>query len=979
MTTRILSFLLLAFATWLLASCGAGGAPPGGGSSGPAPVVVTVSPVSVYVQVGTQRQFTATVQGGGGTSGVTWSVPAGAGYGTIDQNGLYTAPLALPVPSTVDVRATSQVDPTKFATASVQLVAGTVWGQLPVAFQVRTRGNWQSNVAPVTAGIPLPRGVHSDVNQLRVQQQGGANVPAQFEVLSRWGDGSIRWVLCDFMADLSAGTGIGNYQLNNGGSGTAPAGNLNVVNGANDITVSTGLLNFRVSKTGFRLFESIQIDRDNNGQVNDECLDTAALKGAVVVDGATEYTMNRTAPTRIEVEQTGPIRATVLVEGRHQDAGSNTILDYVCRITAWANLPFVRVQYSFKNMAGHGVAAGTVGAAQAQVAAYATADALNVDLPFDFGATNPFALFGGSAGAHTITAMSGVEYAELYQDYTGAHDASDANNPQPAGSADGSSDPLSNAWATQNDSQITYAFSGKITDTGDHSPGWVQMVGSDLRVTAVLRDFWQMYPKCIRVQANGLLRMGVWPDAAASDLQVFAGAMRTHELLYSLERAGSSSVPIATGRYNLLNDPPLGVCNPRHYRASQVFGDIGVTDELLSDVSQYVATAQGHVSAYLTEVIDHMGDILFDRTDGNGTATGHEYGMWHYGDGKTFAPADMWSNNDWEISRACISWFAASGNVNLWRLGDETARHFRDVVVMHSDIGTRFDYTEGGNPAVSGGKASNLGKTRNAPNNKQHDLGHYNGGANHLDVFKGAFLAEHYLLTGDRLSLDVLKECFTYLRGCWKRHFDAGNGGVDSTMTAPTTWLSNGLHIAAAYVMANGLNDSAAAPMATYVFNTVRTRQTTPTPYDPAGRGFADSSGNFRAWELGHMAEALEYSQFALDNNNIQIYILDLMNWLLGTNAQVYLGHLVPPQYGEFAESPGGMTDFGGPNLMIGAGYVGAWRESGSANWRSIAANLLSAQNPKIDAGTIGDDGIRHRTFAQFFRGGPMLLGALMN
>ena len=52
-----------------------------------------------------------------------------------------------------------------------------------------------------------------------------------------------------------------------------------------------------------------------------------------------------------------------------------------------------------------------------------------------------------------------------------------------------------------------------------------------------------------------------------------------------------------------------------------------------------------------------------------------------------------------------------------------------------------------------------------------------------------------------------------------------------------------------------------------------------------------------------------------------------------------------------------GTVDFGAPNLMIGAGFAGAYRASASSNWRTSATNLLIAQNPNIAIGTIGDDG----------------------
>lgn len=975
--------LILLTGLVFLAACGAGGNPPGG-SAQPTPIVVSVSPVSVQVQLGTQRQFTATVQGGGsgGPGGVAWTVAGGAGNGTIDTNGLYSAPVGMPGNPLVSVVATSQADPTVSATASVLLTVAPVFGAFPIRFSVKSQNGWQAVNAPVTVGVPLPPALQGDVNALRVQTQAGAvNVPAQFRIMSRWPDNSLRWVLVDFMADLSGTGGVGNYQLNNGGTGSAGTTNLVVNNLASTIEVRTGNLNFTVSKTAFRLFESIQVDRDNDGQVDDECLNTAVARGVVITEGANQFRMDQIAPTRIVVEEQGPVRATIVVEGVHRNTTlAQNKLNFIVRITAWANLPLVKVSYSFRNMTGHGVATASASAAAAQLAQVTTADAVEFDLPLQLNTATAGALIGGSPATHAAQTLTGAEFMDMQQGYTGTHDANDPNNPQPpgfnVGTGDGSSDPLQNVWPDQGDAMIAYALTGKLSASGQKAPGWMQVTGNQLRATVAVREFWQQYPKQLRMQADGTMRVGLWP-AGTWPLQVFAGAMKTHEMLIGLDRVGSTDANLAGIYANILGDPPLAVQAPKHNAATNVYGEIGVTDDLLTSVADIIPAAQAAVTNHLADLVTQYGDILFDRTDGNGTSTGHEYGFWNWGDGKTHLPGAGWENNDWEISRCALTWFAASGNVGMWKLFDATARHFRDVDVIHADIGLRFDYTEAGNPAVSGGKASQQGKTRYSPNNKQHDLGNYHLGENHLDVFKGAFLAEHYLLTGDQLSLDVLKEIYTYLRASWKRFFDAGNGGVDSTMTCPTTWLSNALYIAMAYEVANGLNDASAVTMRNYVLNAVRDRQDTTSPNDPSGNGFSDSTGFFRAWQIGHMAEALEYTRANSNDAGLDAVIERAMNWLLGTNAGVYMGNLTPAQFGKFYESPGGSVDFGAPNLMIGAGYVGAFRASGNVNWQNATQSLLVAQDPNIDPVTIGDAAIRHSTFAQFFRAGPYMLGCL--
>ncbi len=76
-------------------------------------VTVTVTPATVTVAPSKTQQFTAAVTGTNKT--VTWTVSSGGG--TIDTNGLYTAPAAAGGPYTVT--ATSAADKTKTGTATV--------------------------------------------------------------------------------------------------------------------------------------------------------------------------------------------------------------------------------------------------------------------------------------------------------------------------------------------------------------------------------------------------------------------------------------------------------------------------------------------------------------------------------------------------------------------------------------------------------------------------------------------------------------------------------------------------------------------------------------------------------------------------------------------------------------------------------------------------------------------------------------------
>src|SRR6202171_4432222 len=91
-------------------------------------VVVTVTPASISVVTGATQQLTASVVGTSNTA-VTWTVQGGGcsalACGTIDGNGLYTAPSAVPSPDTVTVTATSSADPSKTASTSVAIYSSS--------------------------------------------------------------------------------------------------------------------------------------------------------------------------------------------------------------------------------------------------------------------------------------------------------------------------------------------------------------------------------------------------------------------------------------------------------------------------------------------------------------------------------------------------------------------------------------------------------------------------------------------------------------------------------------------------------------------------------------------------------------------------------------------------------------------------------------------------------------------------------------
>lgn len=93
--------------------------PPDSASKG-----VTVTPATATIRAGGNEAFAATVSGLTNNT-VTWSVNSidggNSSVGTIDANGMYTAPATLPTPNTVTVTATSTDDTTQKGNSSATL------------------------------------------------------------------------------------------------------------------------------------------------------------------------------------------------------------------------------------------------------------------------------------------------------------------------------------------------------------------------------------------------------------------------------------------------------------------------------------------------------------------------------------------------------------------------------------------------------------------------------------------------------------------------------------------------------------------------------------------------------------------------------------------------------------------------------------------------------------------------------------------
>src|SRR5688572_26358720 len=95
---------------------------------------------------------------------------------------------------------------------------------------------------PVRLGVAFPRGVVSASADWALTNGSGHVIPVQTTIVDRWGDGTVRWLLVDFQADISS-TAAALYTLR---VGDAPSelDTIVIIPGDETLEISTGAATF---------------------------------------------------------------------------------------------------------------------------------------------------------------------------------------------------------------------------------------------------------------------------------------------------------------------------------------------------------------------------------------------------------------------------------------------------------------------------------------------------------------------------------------------------------------------------------------------------------------------------------------------------------------------------------------------------------------------------------------------------------------
>ena len=613
-----------------------------------------------------------------------------------------------------------------------------------------------TTAAVTTWGTPWPKGVVPANQSFALKSADGADVPLQSWPTAYWPDGSLKWSAHAIAVDAPAES----YTLGPG-TATAPARPVTVKNEKLYVDVDTGVIRTRIRKSGSEVVSQIW-----RGDV------LIAHKGVLVnlkqdkiaedeVGGAVREQYESDIQ-KVTVEQAGPVRAVVKVEGRHKSRRGQTWLPFSVRLYFVAGAENVRMVHTFvydrdgqkDYVAGLGV---------------------RFSVPMRDAAYDRHVRFVGEGHGAVSEAVKGI--TGLRRDPGAAVRAAQIAGtklPDPATWDQRVTTRLQYIpeWGDYSLSQLT-ADGFTVRKRTKKGYGWIS-VDQDKRASGLgyvggvsggfafgLRDFWQRHPTQldIRNAATEEAEVTVWlwsPAAGAMDTRFYHDGMGQDtypEQLEGLNITYEDYEPAFGTPYGIARTSELTFwaleATPSAARLGDLADQVRTPPQLINPVDQLVSTrvfgglftpVDRSVPAKKS-IEDHL-DFLFDYYRGQ-VESRHWYGFWDYGDIMHTFDEDRlvwrydvggyaWDNS--ELSPDLWLWYAflRSGRADIFRFAEAMTRHTGEVDVYHL------------------GQWAGLGT--------RHGVQHWADSAKQQRISTAVYRRFYYYLTADERTGDLLSE-----------------------------------------------------------------------------------------------------------------------------------------------------------------------------------------------------------------------------
>lgn len=624
--------------------------------------------------------------------------------------------------------------------------------------RVVNAARWIDGVSPVrdegqSFGLAWPRGTISNTHRFGGRRTDGTPVAVQSWPLAYWPDGSIKWSGHALAAGAAAGSdGIEIIP----GMRVPATAQLRVIDEPAAVAVRVGETTWRVPRRGTALVSAV----DRAGSTFAENLQLVARRQDAASSEEAETVATASFVSRIDqvsVEQRGPLRAVIKIDGVHTDAHREW-LPFSVRLYFTAGSDAVRLVHSFvwDGDSDHDFLSGL--GVQASVPLSAPLHDRHVRFATEHGiwgeAVRPLTGLRRDPGeAFRQAQVAGQATPPVEQMAPALRPLLDRI---PAWGDFRLFQPDADGFRITKRTRRGRALIQSLE--GSRARGLAYVGGTGGGVAMGLANFWQRHPAQLDIAdaAGDAATVTAWlwaPDAPAMDMRFYRdtlgmsdyakqnqgldvtyedyepgwdsarGIARTSELwLWALPATPDEARLEAMA--GLVSQPPRLLATPEQVHRAGVLGDWSLPDR---------------GTAFATRVED-QNDLLLDLYHGE-IERRRWYGFWNHGDVMHTYDADRhewrydiggyaWDNS--ELSTDLWLWYSylRSGRADLFRMAEAMTRHTGEVDVYHlgpyAGLGTR------------------------------HGVQHWSDSSKQPRVSNAAYRRIYYYLTGDERVGDLM-------------------------------------------------------------------------------------------------------------------------------------------------------------------------------------------------------------------------------
>ena len=618
---------------------------------------------------------------------------------------------------------------------------------------------WLGNKEPglssgISWGIPFEQGKIQNNYSFSLTNSMGEDLELQYWPMAYWPDGSIKWLGTSTVISPDDGADF-KFHFTPETTKNTKNKSIRIIENTDSIILTTDDLQCIVPKSGKNIISSISL----NNQV-------IAENGKLICnmqDGqANEYgkqpSIDRyeSRVDKVTVEQKGPVRAVVKIEGIHLEPTSKReIFPFSIRLYCYAGQRNIKMVHSFIHDAN-------------EEKDFVRGIGIFFDIPMNEEQHNRHIRFSGSEGIwdEPVQPLTGgrpliMEKTNLYSSQLLGKRIKNKNEfPEKV-------QYLLNNWAAWNDFKL---FQGNaegftIQKRTNNKSSWID-AGSGTRSSGLvfagdvsgglavcLRDFWQSYPSMLEIRNarnhSAELRIWLWPpesapmdmrhydtldwghslDASYEDVQPgFStpnGVACTSELVLFASDVVPSSESLST-MAEMTNSPILLTTTPEYLHSTGVFGTWSLPDRSTKGKSWIEDQLDNAFNFYKLEIEQR-----------------NWYGFWDYGD---IMHSYDYTRHVWKYDIGGYAWdntelmpnmwlwysYLRSGREDIFRMAEAMTRHTSEVDVYHA------------------GKFAGLGS--------RHNVRHWGCGAKEVRISQSALHRFYYYLTTDERIGDLMNE-----------------------------------------------------------------------------------------------------------------------------------------------------------------------------------------------------------------------------